>query len=171
MAKDINLYRFAKASSHRSYFSIPWLMNISAGAMGAFLYKNHKAPKSSDGLLYAVGALAFNLFLGQDHSSAVDNLGHLGGLVCGIYLGTLLSPMVVETPVKSETSPTDGPQIASSAGNRDMDKTPPAKDVKVVQPNRLQSLIILGCVTITLASSVAATVIHRVGHLPQPVWP
>ena len=169
--------------------------------MGAFLYKNHKVPKSSDGLLAAVGLLAFNLFIGHDHATTVDNVGHLGGLVCGIYLGVLLSPALLESSSSSNANPSSptppersSPQSAAgnaatattteaSFSNSDPGKSGlvrsegvgdegkgPSRDVKVVQPNRLQSIIVLACVTMTLASSVAATVIYRTGELPLPKW-
>ena len=156
--------------------------------MGAFLYKNHKAPKSSDGLAFAAGLLAFNLFLGNDHKSTVDNLGHLAGLVCGIYLGVLLSPAVIETPTDSAPNPAD-PKSSSTEVGILTDATPGAatpqlqaagmedeggkgqgRNVKVVQPNRVQSLVVLACVSMTMASSVAATVLHRTGGLPVPKW-
>ena len=157
-----------------------------AGAMGAFLYKNHKAPKSSDGLAFAAALLAFNLFLGNDHKSTVDNLGHLGGLVCGIYLGVLLSPAVIEDPTDSSS---DSANPASSEAGIMKGTTPGAtmpqlqgagmegekdngqgRNVQIVQPNRIQSLVVLTCVSMTMASSVAATVLHRTGGLPLPKW-
>ena len=154
-------------------------LSICAGAMGAFLYKNHKAPKSSDGLLAAAGLLAFNLFLGNDHKTTVDNLGHLGGLVCGIYLGVLLSPAVIEEPANPEsTNPSSSSSNTEAAFKSDVAPSEAAgegnegnaRNVKVVQPNRLQSFIVLTCVSVTLASSVAATVLHRTGGLPLPKW-
>jgi len=51
--------------------SSKFVVRLLAGAMGAFLYKNHKAPKTSEGLFYTAGLLAFNLCLGHDRSSAV----------------------------------------------------------------------------------------------------
>lgn len=68
--------------------------------MGSFLYKNHRAPQASDQVLFAIGTLLFNLFLGGNHETAVDNLGHFGGLVCGIYLGYLLTPLIVQEDPK-----------------------------------------------------------------------
>lgn len=155
--------------------------------MGAFLYKNHKAPKSSDGLAFAAALLAFNLFLGNDHKTTVDNLGHLGGLVCGIYLGVLLAPAVIETPASSETSSDPAKSEGSNktggaTGTTPVSAAPPqaagvegggtgeGRRVKVVQPSRIQSLVVLASVTVTMASSVAATVIHRTGVLPVPKW-
>lgn len=176
----------------------PWetYLLMWAGAMGAFLYKNHKAPKSSDGLFAAVGLLAFNLFLGGDHTTTVDNVGHFGGLVCGIYLGVLLSPAVVESPTPHDKTPGSTTHQAAQADGAEgaeytaaevavPSETTPSKalpaeqskavdgkprNVRVLQPNRLQSVVVLACVTVTLMSSVAATVIHRTGELPFPKW-
>jgi len=172
------------------------------GAMGAFLYKNHKAPKTSEGLFYTAGLLAFNLCLGHDRSSAVDNLGHMGGLLCGIYLGVLLSPMLVDSslgatsgpgspsmggqspsatlqppPVDAATAPpqplepVQSDPISPESVSSQPEASPSSPSVHIVQPNLLQSLVVVGCVATTLACSVALTVIHRTGHLPPPKWP
>lgn len=169
------------------------MWSMASGAMGAFLYKNHKAPKSSDGLFAAVGLLAFNFFLANDHATTIDNVGHFGGLVCGIYLGVLLAPAVIDSPPSDPPTPGDtAAKGVEEAGYAAAEITTPAnavpskdsvggsnspetsedraQNVKVVQPNRLQSIIVLACVTMTLASSVAATVIHRTGELPFPKW-
>ena len=140
------------------------------GATGAFIYKNHKVPQSSEQTVTAICLLAFNLFLGGNKESAIDNLGHLGGLLAGIYLGMLLTPAVIDDQLpgaadasfeagKSEEVPKLAAEEVSTA-----DK----EVVEVIQPSLLQSVVVLLCVTLTLSSSVAAAVLHRTGELPIP---
>lgn len=143
-----------------------------AGAVGAFLYKNHKVPHSSEQLLFMAGLVFFNVFLGGKQESAIDNLGHLGGLLCGIYVGTLLTPAVIKQPLEES----DG-EMGSAAAieldgprQRSPERATSAK-ATVVQPDPFQSLVVVLCISLTLSSSVAATVLNRTGELPFPRLP
>ena len=144
-----------------------------AGALGAYLYKNHKVPQSSEQSVTAICLLAFNLFLGGNKESAIDNLGHLGGLLAGIYLGMLLTPAVIDGQLPGAADASfvarksgEVPKLAAeevSTGDEEVDRP-----VEVIQPSLWQSIVVLLCVTITLSSSVAAAVLHRTGELPIP---
>ena len=164
--------------------------------MGSFLYKNHRAPQASDQVLFAIGTLLFNLFLGGNHETTIDNLGHMGGLICGIYLGYLLTPLIEvdESEAESADSPEAGAsgstafpvdlsksspslkpnssgQGPKNTGQSDTDVSGTERRLRVYQPNPLQSFIVLFCVSLTLGSGVAATILHRTGQLPLPHWP
>lgn len=153
-------------------------MQCNAGALGAYLYKNHKVPHTTDQLYFTAGLVTFNLFMGGKQETAIDNLGHLGGLLCGIYLGMLLTAAVHKEPIATpptEESLEDSRRTESSAAvvPEATASTEQQYKTRVVQPNPFQSVIVLLCVSTTLASSVAATVLYRTGELPiprPPVW-
>ena len=69
---------------------------------------------------------------------------------------------------KQDSANTAGLQSFSGIEKVDSSET---GNVKVYQPNPLQSFVILFCVSLTLGSGVAATVLHRTGELPVPHWP
>ena len=141
------------------------------GALASYLYKNNKVPQSSEQTVTAICLLAFNLFLGGNKESAIDNLGHLGGLLAGIYLGMLLTPAVIDgqLPGAADASFEGGnseeaPKLAAKEVSKANEEVP----VQVIQPSPWQSIVVLLCVTVTLSSSVAAAVLHRTGELPIP---
>ena len=143
------------------------------GALASYLYKNNKVPQSTEQTATAICLLAFNLFLGGNKESAIDNLGHLGGLLAGIYLGMLLTPAVIDDQLPGAADASfearnseEAPKLAAEEilkANKEVDRP-----IEVIQPSLWQSIIVLLCVTVTLSSSVAAAVLHRTGELPIP---
>ncbi|KAK9820107.1 hypothetical protein WJX72_006208 [[Myrmecia] bisecta] len=67
------------------------------GALGAYFLKNRELKGSTRQILYIAAVAGFNLILGTNGDSMIDNSGHIGGLVAGAWLGWGMGPKFVIT--------------------------------------------------------------------------
>ena len=83
------------------------------GALGGYFVRNRELENSARQLLFLSALVSFNLFLGSQPGTQIDNAGHVGGLVAGAWLGYAMGPrfrVVKELEVKegSMEIPKDG---------------------------------------------------------------
>lgn len=62
------------------------------GALGGYFLRNREIENSLRQLLFLAALTSFNLYLGTLPDASIDNAGHIGGLVAGLWLGYSMGP-------------------------------------------------------------------------------
>eukprot|EP00891_Asterochloris_glomerata_P005890 jgi/Astpho2/5890/Aster-x1334 len=80
------------------------------GALAGYLWRNRSIHQTGQQLGLVAAVCAFNLLAGSDHRTAVENLGHITGLACGLYLGWGMAPKLTPSP---DSSPENGKLVTA----------------------------------------------------------
>jgi rhomboid protease GluP len=87
------------------------------GALLGYFLRNPSLERSGKQVLFILAVAGANLILGTDPDAMIDNLGHVGGLVAGTWLGYSMGPrfMVsreVDIPEGAMFVPEDAKEVA-----------------------------------------------------------